>query len=225
MATVLATPSAFAATLDTQEQKVSYSFGLMVAGQIKPGFEELDLEAFTAAVKDVYENKEPQLNQTEIEAVLKAFQEKQIAAQQEELKKLSEANKAKGEAFLAENAKRDGVKTTQSGLQYEILTAGEGESPTAADTVQVHYTGTLIDGTVFDSSVQRGQPATFPLGGVIKGWTEGLQLIKKGAKAKLYIPAELAYGATGSGQAIGPNEALVFEVELLDITKAEPKAE
>jgi FKBP-type peptidyl-prolyl cis-trans isomerase FklB len=137
--------------------------------------------------------------------------------------KAAERNKplaAKGEAFLAENAKREGVFVTESGLQYEVVTMGEGEKPTAESTVKVHYHGTLIDGTVFDSSVQRGEPIEFPLNGVIKGWTEGLQLMPVGSKFILYIPYQLAYGERGAGVFIGPNEALIFEVELLDVAHA-----
>lgn len=136
--------------------------------------------------------------------------------------KAAERNKslaAKGEAFLAENAKREGIVVTESGLQYEVITMGEGEKPTAESTVKVHYHGTLIDGTVFDSSVQRGEPIEFPLNGVIKGWTEGLQLMPVGSKFILYIPYQLAYGERGAGELIGPCEALIFEVELLDIVK------
>ena len=136
--------------------------------------------------------------------------------------KEAEKNKAlsaEGEAFLAENAKREGVFVTESGLQYEVVTMGEGEKPTAESTVKVHYHGTLIDGTVFDSSVQRGEPIEFPLGGVIKGWTEGLQLMPVGSKFILYIPYQLAYGERGAGELIAPYSALIFEVELLDIVK------
>ena len=136
--------------------------------------------------------------------------------------KAAERNKslaAKGEAFLAENAKREGIVVTESGLQYEVITMGEGEKPTAESTVKVHYHGTLIDGTVFDSSIQRGEPIEFPLNGVIKGWTEGLQLMPVGSKFILYIPYQLAYGERGAGELIGPCEALIFEVELLDIVK------
>ena len=136
--------------------------------------------------------------------------------------KAAERNKtfaAKGEAFLAENAQREGVFVTESGLQYEVITMGEGEKPTAESTVKVHYHGTLIDGTVFDSSVERGEPIEFPLNGVIKGWTEGLQLMPIGSKFRLFIPYQLAYGEQGAGELIGPCEALIFEVELLDIVK------
>lgn len=149
-------------------------------------------------------------------AVAKRLQEQAVKKHDEE----AQANLDKGEAFLAENAKKDGVMTTDSGLQYEVMTAGEGDNPTAQDKVTVNYKGTLIDGTVFDSSYDRGEPVTFPLSNVIKGWTEGVQLMKPGAKYKFFIPSELAYGERGAGGRIGPNEALVFEVELLEVEKA-----
>ena len=230
---------AFAATLETEEQKLSYSFGLMIAKQIQPGFEKLDIEAFTAAIKDVFSDAQPQLSEAQIEAVLKKFQEQQMAKQkiemekqQLEAKKLAAAkkveaeakakvNRAIGEKFLAENAKREGVTTTQSGLQIEIISAGTGKAPTLEDTVVVHYKGSTIDEKIFDSSYKREKPATFPLARVIKGWTEGLQLLKEGGKAKLYIPSELAYGLQGAGENIGPGETLIFEVELIEIVKNE----
>ncbi|EPJ50837.1 MAG: hypothetical protein OFPI_18910 [Osedax symbiont Rs2] len=222
----------FAATLDTEEQKLSYSFGLMIAKQIQPGFEKLDIEAFTAALKDVFSNAEPQLSEAQIEAVLKNFQQQQVAKQQAEAAKLAAANKVEaqakakvnmaiGEKFLAENAKRESVTTTKSGLQIEIIEAGTGKAPTLEDTVVVHYKGSTIDEKVFDSSYKREKPATFPLARVIKGWTEGLQLLKEGGKAKLYIPSELAYGLQGAGENIGPGETLIFEVELIEIVKSE----
>ena len=232
MTTVFSASSAFAVTLDNDEQKLSYSFGLMVAKQMQSSFDKLDIEAFSAAVKDVYAGKEPQLNQEAMEAALKKYQEAQIALQKEaaekaqaEAKKLAEDNVQKGKAFLAENAKREGVVTTKSGLQIEMTSPGKGAQPTAEDTVVVHYKGTTIDGKEFDSSIARGKPATFPLSGVIKGWTEGLQLIKEGGKAKLYIPSELAYGMQGAGGSIGPGETLIFEVELIEIAKPEKKEE
>lgn len=137
----------------------------------------------------------------------------------EHAKQADEALKA-GETFLADNAKREGIKVTDSGLQYEVLTEGTGDKPSAADRVTVHYTGTLINGEVFDSSVERGQPVTFPLGNVIPGWTEGVQLMSPGAKYKFYIPAKLGYGERGAGGKIGPNQTLIFEVELISIEKS-----
>jgi FKBP-type peptidyl-prolyl cis-trans isomerase len=140
-----------------------------------------------------------------------------MAKAQAESQKKGEGNKVKGEKFLAENKNAKGVTTTASGLQYSVIKEGTGPKPTASSTVKVHYTGKLLDGTTFDSSVDRGEPVEFPLNGVIPGWTEGLQLMNKGAKYKLYIPANLAYGDRGAGNAIGPNETLIFEVELLEI--------
>jgi FKBP-type peptidyl-prolyl cis-trans isomerase FklB len=139
--------------------------------------------------------------------------EKQMAHRE----KAAEENLREGQAFLSENAQKDGVKTTESGLQYEVIEKGSGKTPTPESTVTVHYRGTLIDGTEFDSSLRRGEPATFPVNGVIAGWTEALQLMSEGAKYKLYIPADLAYGERGAGQAIGPNETLIFDVELLSV--------
>jgi len=231
LSAVLSAPT-FAATLESEEQKLSYSFGLMIGKQIQPGFAKLDIEAFTAAIKDVFSNAEPQLSEAQIEEVLKSFQQQQVAKQQAEAAKLAAANKIEaeakakvnmqiGEKFLAENAKREGVTTTESGLQIEIITAGTGKAPTVDDTVVVHYKGSTIDEKVFDSSYKREKPATFPLGRVIKGWTEGLQLIKEGGKAKLYIPSQLAYGVQGAGENIGPGETLIFEVELIEIVKSE----
>ena len=232
MTTVFGASSAFAVTLEKDEQKLSYSFGLMFAKQLQANFKELDVDAFSAAVKDVYEGKEPQLSQEEMETAVNKYQAAQMELQKAaaekakvEAEKLAADNAEKGKAFLAENAKRDGVITTKSGLQIEMTSEGKGAQPAATDTVVVHYKGTTIDGKEFDSSIARGKPATFPLNGVIKGWTEGLQLIKEGGKAKLYIPSELAYGSQGAGGSIGPGETLIFEVELIEIAKPEKKEE
>jgi FKBP-type peptidyl-prolyl cis-trans isomerase len=237
MTTILSAP-AFAVELKSDDQQLSYSFGLMVAKQMQGSLDNLDVEAFSAAVKDVFAGTEPQLSEELIEASLKKFQEKQVAiqkvaaekaAKEAEVAKLEAEKKAKenialGEAFLAENAKRESVVTTKSGLQIEMTSEGTGANPVATDTVVVHYKGTTIDGEEFDSSITRGKPATFPLNGVIPGWTEGLQLIKEGGKAKLFIPSELAYGNRGAGGSIGPGETLIFEVELIEIKKPEATA-
>jgi len=203
--------------LDTEEKKLSYSLGLMLGEKLKQDIGELDVDAFRRAVDAVYKGEEPLLNEQQVGEVMTAFQMKKVKEQQEMMAKISADNLKRGQEYMAENAKKDGVTVTDSGLHYKELTAGEGNSPGAEDTVKVHYRGELTDGTVFDSSYARGEPVSFPLNGVIPGWTEGLQLMKKGGKAQLVIPAELAYGARGMGNAIGPNEALVFEVELLDI--------
>jgi len=233
--TVLSTTTAFAVELKSDEQKLSYSFGLMIANQMKPSFENIDIDAFSAAINDVFNDAEIQMTEAEVEATLKIFQEKQVALQQAAAEKAAEVAKAEaaekakvnieiGKKFLAENGKREGVTTTKSGLQVEVLTQGTGNMPAATDIVVVHYKGTSIEGVEFDSSYKRNQPATFPLDGVIAGWTEGLQLIKEGGKAKLYIPSDLAYGNQGAGPKIGPGETLIFEVELVEIKKPEVEA-
>lgn len=233
--TVLSTTTAFAAELKSDDQKLSYSFGLMIANQMKPNFENLDIDAFSAAMKDVFSGSEIQMSEADVEASLKTFQDKQVALQKAAAEKAAEVAKAEaaekakgnieiGKKFLAENAKRKEVTTTSSGLQIEIIKEGAGNMPAATDTVVVHYKGTSIEGVEFDSSYKRNQPATFPLHGVIAGWTEGLQLIKEGGKAKLYIPSDLAYGNQGAGPKIAPGETLVFEVELVEIKQPEVKA-
>jgi len=220
----LVSPTVSAMELKTEEQKVSYSVGLMVGEQLKT-VPNLDFDAFLEAAKTTYNDKEPKLTPEQVREVMTAFQQKQMEEQKKALEKLSADNLAAGEKYLAENAKKKGVKTTESGLQYEVLTAGKGKSPAATDNVKVHYRGALIDGTEFDSSYSRNEPITFPLNGVIPGWTEGLQLMKEGGKARLSIPAKIAYGPNGMGNAIGPNETLIFEVELLEVNpSAEEKA-
>ena len=172
------------------------------------------LKAFTDKM-----NKKEIMTAEEEEATIMAFFNKKQEEQQREQAKQNESVKAEGENFLAENAKRPEVKTTESGLQYEVITEGKGQKPAATDVVKVHYKGTLIDGTVFDSSYDRGEPAEFPLNRVIAGWTEGLQLMSVGSKYKLYIPYQLGYGERGAGQDIKPYSALIFDVELLEIKK------
>ena len=200
-----------AQNLKTKMEKVSYSLGVSVANSVKAqGLENVDAQAIGQAFADVFEGKKLAISEEEANVIL-----------QEHFQKLSnkalETNSEAGKAFLAENAKRDKVTTTASGLQYEVLVEGEGYSPKPTDEVTVHYHGTLIDGSVFDSSVERGQPATFPVNGVIAGWVEALQLMKPGAKYKLFIPSDLAYGERGAGQMIGPNSTLIFEVELISV--------
>jgi len=197
--------------------QASYSLGYTVADNIRRQFaDELDQEAFQLGFRDGYAEADPQVSEEDARAAMMALQARQQARQAER----SEATAAAGEAFLAENAAREGVVTLDSGLQYEIIEAGDGPKPEASDTVTTHYHGTLIDGTVFDSSVERGEPASFPLNRVIPGWTEALQLMPTGAKWRLFIPPELAYGDRSAGE-IPPNSTLIFEVELLDIAAAE----
>lgn len=200
----------------TLEQHASYGIGLQMGQQLADNpFDGLDIEAVAAGVKAAFTEQEPEVTDEQIRAAFGVISERMQAEQAEKAKLLAEA----GEEFLAENAKRAEVTVTESGLQYEVLTAGAagGEKPTAESTVRTHYHGTLIDGTVFDSSYQRGEPAEFPVSGVIAGWTEALQLMTPGTKLRLYVPHELAYGERGAGNAIAPFSTLVFDVELIAI--------
>ena len=192
-------------------EKVSYSLGVNVAKSVKnQGLTSIDSDAIAQAFTDVFEGNDLKISEQESNVILQDFFGKLA-------KKAQSANVEAGQKFLSENAKRNGVVTTKSGLQYEVLVEGTGVSPKENDKVTVHYHGTLIDGTVFDSSVDRGKPATFPVNGVIPGWVEALQLMNQGAKYKLFIPSELAYGERGAGGSIGPNATLIFEVELISI--------
>ncbi|MCK9563940.1 MAG: FKBP-type peptidyl-prolyl cis-trans isomerase, partial [Bacteroidales bacterium] len=197
------------------EQKLSYIFGQNIGGQFKAEGMAVDVAAFSAGVQDAISDAEPRLDHDEVIAVLESFQQEQMAEREAQHNAQAETNKAEGDAFLAENAQKEGVVTLESGLQYLIIEEGDGPSPSAEDTVEVHYTGTLIDGTEFDSSHRRGMPASFGVNQVIPGWTEALQLMKEGAKWQLFIPPGLAYGPGGTGGPIGPNQTLIFEVELL----------
>lgn len=193
--------------------ELSYSLGVSVAYNLKEqGFKVESIEDFSKALYDVLNDNQLAIPQEKIGKLVndyfKKLQEKHSAEKMDE-----------GKKFLAENAKKQGVVNLPSGLQYEIITKGNGEKPILADKVTTHYHGTLINGTIFDSSVKRGQPASFPVNGVIKGWTEALQLMPVGSKWKLYVPSDLAYGEQGAGQTIGPNTTLIFEVELLSIDK------
>lgn len=176
---------------------------------------DIDQEALIMALKDALNGKEPRISLEELQRVMaaeeKKVQNKQVA--------IADKNLEIGKAFLEDNKKMDGIKTTDSGLQYRVITAGTGANPSATDTVKVHYRGTLIDGQEFDSSYNRGEPATFPVNGVIKGWQETLPMMKEGGKWEIFVPSELAYGDQGAGGSIGPNETLIFEIELLSIEK------
>lgn len=199
---------------DSLEQKASYGIGRQLGDQLaKAPFAGFDGQAALAGFSDAIAGKDLQVTAEQINEAFREIQSRMQAAEAENAKQFA----AQGEAYLAENAKRDGVTVTESGLQYEVITEGSGAKPGHTDTVRTHYHGTLIDGTVFDSSVQRGEPAEFPVNGVIAGWTEALQLMPTGSKWRLHIPYQLAYGERGAGGAIGPYSALVFEVELLDI--------
>jgi FKBP-type peptidyl-prolyl cis-trans isomerase FklB len=203
--------------LKTDKEKISYSIGMDIGGNLKRGSVEVDPDLLARGLKDSYGGGKTILTEDQARQTLEDFQKTLMAKQAETMKILSEKNKADGEKFLAENAKKEGVKVLPSGLQYKEITPGTGKSPKADDTVTTHYKGTLIDGTEFDSSYKRGQPATFPVSGVIPGWTEALQLMKEGAKWQLFVPPDLAYGERGAGQVIGPNATLIFEVELLTV--------
>lgn len=220
LATAITAPSAFAYELKTEEQKLSYSLGLIVGGQLKQDVQDVDLEAFQQGLQTIYTDGEPLLTPDQVNQVMQSFQQKKMEEQRQAVAKLAQANLEKGDKYLADNSKNEGVVITESGLQYQQLKAGNGKKPAATDNVQVHYRGTLVDGTEFDSSYARGEPVTFPLNGVIAGWTEGVQLMDEGSKARLVIPSDLAYGPGGMGNAIGPNETLVFEIELLKIMPA-----
>jgi FKBP-type peptidyl-prolyl cis-trans isomerase FklB len=198
--------------------KVSYALGIGIGHQLaNMGGQELNIDDFAQAVKDVLGGKELKIKSSEAQQIVQDFfaeQEKKINQQRQEAGK---AHKEAGEKYLAENAKKEGIVTLPSGLQYQVLKEGNGKKPTAKDSVKCHYEGFLIDGTVFDSSVQRGEPAVFGLQQVIAGWTEGLQLMQEGAKYRFFIPYRLAYGEGGAGSSIPPFAALIFDVELLQV--------
>lgn len=209
-------PAVQAAELETLEQKASYLMGLRLGLSLEDFGYELDVDALKQGIKES-NAEERTLSEDELREAVALLQERAKENQMRQVAEISAANQKASEAFLTGNANKKGVKVTDSGLQYKILTEGDGSKPSESDVVKVHYKGTLVDGTEFDSSFKHGRPATFPLNGVIPGWTEGLQLLSKGAKAELYIPAALAYGERGMPPVIGPNSALIFEVELLDI--------
>ena len=191
--------------------KVSYALGIGIGRQLADmGANDIVTEDFAAAMKDVLTGAQLQIDETEAQAMVQEYLQRKG---EERLKNV----KAEGEAFLAENAKKEGIVTLPSGLQYQVLQEGNGKSPKATDQVKCHYEGTLINGKVFDSSYRRGEPATFPLNGVIAGWTEGLQLMKEGAKYRFFIPLNLAYGTRGAGQDIPPYATLIFDVELIEV--------
>ncbi len=205
------------ASLETTEQRLSYGIAFGLGQRMAQDGMPMDIEAFSAGFRDGATGAEGKMTQEEIGAEMQAYQEKMMAEQQASQAALGEANLAAATAFLEENKAREGVVVTETGLQYEVVEAGEGAKPGPEDTVEVHYKGTLVDGTEFDSSYGRGQTVTFGVGQVIPGWTEALQLMPAGSKYKLFIPPELGYGAGGAGQMIGPNAALIFEVELVSI--------
>ena len=198
--------------------KLSYALGLGIGRQLaQMGAEDLNIDDFSQAIKDILTGKEPQVSDQEAQKLVTTFFEEQEAKQRAAAAEKYKDNKEKGEAWLANKAMEEGVVALPSDLMYQVLNEGSGKKPTAADTVECHYEGRLIDGTVFDSSYKRGESATFPLNGVIAGWTEGVQLMSEGAKYRFFIPYQLAYGERGAGQAIPPFAALVFDVELIKV--------
>jgi FKBP-type peptidyl-prolyl cis-trans isomerase len=201
---------AAAPTVESEADRFSYGLGMIIGERVLKQYGDVDYDLLLAGIKAQHQDQPTQISLEDAAQALTQYMEKELAAQ-------SEANRQKGEAYLAENAKKEGVQVTESGLQYSVITEGEGAKPSATDQVTVHYRGTLIDGTEFDSSYSRGEPATFGLNQVIPGWTEGVQLMNVGSKYRFVIPHALGYGERGAGGAIGPYETLIFEVELIDI--------
>ena len=198
--------------------KLSYALGLGIGRQLSQmGADDLNVADFAQAIKDMIDGKEPQVPTAEAQQIVEDFFRRQEEKQRAEAAEKYKGAKSEGEKYLSENAKKEGVVTLPSGLQYQVLKEGNGKSPKATDKVVCHYEGMLIDGTMFDSSIQRGEPATFPLNGVIAGWTEGLQLMKEGAKYRFFIPYQLGYGERGAGASIPPFATLVFDVELIEV--------
>ncbi|MCI5491095.1 MAG: FKBP-type peptidyl-prolyl cis-trans isomerase [Prevotellaceae bacterium] len=198
--------------------KLSYSFGLAIGTQLMDmGAEAINVEDFSQALKDVFTGQPLAVKPEEAQNMVSSFLHEQEIAKRKEMEEKGLKARSEGESFLRDNGKRPGIITTASGLQYEILEEGNGKHPKATDSVKCHYEGRLIDGTVFDSSIRRGEPAVFPLNGVISGWTEGVQLMAEGAKYRFYIPYQLAYGANGAGSSIPPYAALIFDIELIAV--------
>jgi len=203
-------------TYKTEKQRLSYAIGTQIGRSLKQqGFNDIDPSALSQAIADILSGSKLKVSEQDMQAAVEAFQKKRIAEHEAQAK----VNKQAGEKYLAENKKKKGVKVTKDGIQYEIIKEGKGEKPKATDTVTVNYTGKLINGKVFDSSVTRGHPASFQVNGVIKGWTEILQMMPVGSKWHVVIPSDLAYGPRGAGGVIGPDEVLVFDIELISIKK------
>lgn len=222
MVLLLSSGSLFAKEINTtssEAEKIGYSFGYLMGRSNADTLKDLDLDAFSQGLKTAAAGQKSSLSDEEMTQVLTQYKRQSDAKELIVLKQKAEENAKAGKAFLQENAKKPGVKTTKSGLQYLVLKEGKGKSPSANSNVRVHYEGRLIDGTVFDSSIARQQPVDFRTTQVITGWTEGLQLMKVGAKYRFFIPADLAYGQIGSGDIIEPNSTLIFDIELLEIIK------
>jgi len=213
-----------AAQLDTQKDKVSYSIGHNIGNNLNKQKIDVTPDALVQGIRDGISGGKSLMTEEEIQSTMKQFRTKQMAKAKKQREEAAVKNEQEGEKFLAENKQKEGVISLASGLQYKILREGNGKKPTVDDNVVAHYKGSLLDGTVFDSSYKRGKPLTFPVNGVIPGWTEALQLMKEGSKWKLFIPAKLAYGKRGGGRVIGPNATLIFEVELIKVLDSEKKS-
>lgn len=203
--------------MNDQKDKVSYSIGLDIGNTLKRQSIDVNEPALSRGIQDALSGAKPALTEEQMKDAMQTFRKDMMAKQETARKAEADKNAAAGQKFLEENKKKPGVKTTASGLQYKVLKEGNGPTPKSTDTVKVNYRGTTVDGTEFDSSYKRGEPATFPVDRVIKGWTEGLQLMKVGSKYQLFIPADLGYGEQGAGSDIGPNSTLIFDVDLLGI--------
>jgi FKBP-type peptidyl-prolyl cis-trans isomerase FklB len=204
-------------SLKDQKEKISYIIGMDIGTNFKRQSIDIDPDILVRGIKDALAGTKPLLSEQEAKDTMASFEKEMRARQEESRRAVGEKNKKEGEAFLTQNKTKEGVKTLPSGLQYKVIKPGTGKKPAATDTVTTHYKGTLIDGTEFDSSYKRGKPATFPVSGVIPGWTEALQLMEEGAQWQLFVPPNLAYAERGAGQIIGPNATLIFEVELISI--------
>jgi len=203
--------------LSTLKDKASYGIGFTIGRNLKRQMMDIDLKLIQKGMEDSLSGKTPILAENQIQETIQAFQREAASRYEERMKGVGEKNKTDGDAFLAANRLKPGVQALPSGLQYKVIQPGSGPRPKATDRVRTHYRGTLIDGTEFDSSFKHGEPATFPVNGVIRGWIEALQLMPAGSKWELYIPSDLAYGSRGSGDLIGPNATLIFEIELIAI--------
>jgi FKBP-type peptidyl-prolyl cis-trans isomerase FklB len=217
-----AATSSQALTLKTDKEKLSYAIGMNIGESIKKDSLDVDPAIMGRALKDALTGAKPLMTDEEAKTVMTTFRAEMMKKQQAKAAEASDTNKQVGQKFLAANKAKEGVVTLPSGLQYKVIKQGDGPKPTASDTVVTNYRGTLIDGTEFDSSYKRGEPATFPVGQVIKGWTEALQLMPVGSKWQLYIPSDLAYGERSPGGEIGPNSTLIFDIELLSIQGSKP---
>ena len=212
-------------TLTTNKDKASYAIGMSLGQNMKNDGADLDPDILMRGLKDGFSGSKPLMTDEQAKAAITAFRTEMMKKKEEEARKVGDANKQAGQQFLAANKTKEGVTTLPSGLQYKVLKQGDGPKPSATDTVVTNYRGTLLNGTEFDSSYKRGEPATFPVNGVIKGWTEALQLMPVGSKWELFVPADLAYGERSPGAEIGPNSTLIFDVELLSIKEKEKEPE